>query len=109
MLSTLVIGTAAAKQVRRARNADPSPVVGVIALLLILAIAVIKYVGTCTIFARANPKLPRLPTALVFVLFLLFGDLYLLYFSLRWGINGLRGLAGQKVVDYVTLPYPRGT
>jgi hypothetical protein len=78
--------------------------------LLIAVLALLRFVGACTIFARSNPKMPNLWLGLTFLLFLIgFSDIYLLYFSLRWGVTGLRGLFGQKVTDYTSLPYPRGS
>lgn len=90
---------------------DAAGVVGVVLMVLLLAvlimIAVLKYIGTCTIFARANPKFSTGSLVLVFILFLFFGDLYLIYFSVRWGVNGIRALAGKRVIDYRSLPFPR--
>jgi len=82
---------------------------GIFITLLVFVIGLLRYVGACTIVARSNPKMSQGALILVFVLFLLFSDVYLLYFSLRWGIVGLRGLMGRRVVDYATLPYPRGS
>jgi hypothetical protein len=75
--------------------------VGAAVLIVFLAFAVLYYIGVCTIFARANPKLPTPAKILVFILLLFVGDIYILYFVLRMGINGIRG-----TVDYKTLPYP---
>jgi hypothetical protein len=77
--------------------------------LLIAVIAILRFIGACTIVARSNPKLSNLWLGLTFVLFLFVSDIYLLYFSVRWGVTGLRGLMGRKVVDYASLPYPRGS
>lgn len=78
--------------------------------LLIALLAFLRFVGACTIFARSNPKIATPWLAVVFVVFLIgFSDIYLLYFSLRWGVTGVRGLMGRKVVDYESLPYPRGS
>jgi hypothetical protein len=71
------------------------------AAVIILMIAILYYIGVCTIFSRANPKLPGSIKILVFILLLFFGDVYIVYFVLRMGINGIRG-----TTDYTTLPYP---
>lgn len=77
-------------------------------LFVVLAVLlVLKYIGTCTIFARANPRMNTGMLVVVFILFVLFGDIYLFYFAVRWGVNGVRALAGRRVVDYRSLPYPR--
>lgn len=80
---------------------------GIVWIVLIVVIIIILYIGQCTIFARSNPRIRGLALGVIFVLFLLFGDIYLLWFTLRWGIIGIQGLAGRKVNAYETLPYPR--
>jgi hypothetical protein len=77
--------------------------------VLVLLVVVLRFAGACTIFARSNPKLSTPLLLLVFVLFIGLSDLYLFYFALRWGVTGLRGLLGRRVVDYKSLPYPRGS
>lgn len=100
-------GETRAGAIRRKATADTG---AVIMALLIGIVALLRFIGACTIFARSNPKLRSLWLGLVFVLFFIgFSDLYLLYFSLRWGVVGVRGLLGAKVVDYASLPYPRGS
>lgn len=76
-------------------------------IIVIVVIVIVAYIGQCTIFARSNPHIRGLPLGLIFVLFLLFGDLYMVWFVLRWGIIGIQGMAGRKVTAYKTLPYPR--
>lgn len=100
-------GETRAGAIRRKATADTGTMlVG----LLVAAIVVLRFVGACTIFARSNPKMRNLWLGFVFALFLIgFSDVYLLYFSLRWGVTGLRGLYGQNVTDYTSLPYPRGS
>lgn len=97
--------TDSAEPVRGGRSRQSSTTlpagVGAAVMVVFLALAVLYFIGVCTIFARANPKLPTPAKILVFILLLFVGDIYILYFVLRMGINGIRG-----TVDYKTLPYP---
>jgi hypothetical protein len=113
MLSTLLI----ANQLKRAgkpkskNESKDLSTVGVvlysILFLVLVTLLVLKYIGTCTIFARANPRVTKGMLVVVFFFFLFFGDFYLFYFAVRWGVNGVRALTGRRVVDYRSLPYPR--
>lgn len=93
-------GSSSSSSSRQSSTTLPAGVSAAV-LILFLAFAVLYYIGVCTIFARANPKLPTPAKILVFILLLFVGDIYILYFVLRMGINGIRG-----TVDYKTLPYP---
>jgi hypothetical protein len=77
------------------------PTLAVLLFIIIFILSVLYYIGTCTIFSRANPKVPFAAKLLVYILFLFFGDIYILYFVIRMGVNGIRG-----TTDYTSLPYP---
>jgi hypothetical protein len=70
---------------------------GVVGLLA----AVFMWLGACTIFARANPKLSWGKKLFMYIVFLAFGDIYIFYFLVRITVQNLR----QKR-DYETLPQP---
>jgi hypothetical protein len=113
MLTTFLISTRAGKKKGEGASSSSSSsssglgAGGWVIVIIIVLVAILSYIGVCTIFSRSNPKLRGLPLGLVFLLFLFFGDFYLLYFSLRWGIIGIQGILGRKVVAYSSLPYPR--
>lgn len=77
----------------------------VVLTVFLLTILVLYFIGLCTIFNRANPDLSggaKFGAYILLALQLLFlGDIYIMYFVIRMGIQGLRGVG-----DYKSLPFP---
>lgn len=95
---------AAAAASAQSMNAGET-VLFVVLTIFLLAILVLYFIGLCTIFNRANPALSggaKFGAYILLALQLLFlGDIYILYFVIRMGIQGLRGVG-----DYKSLPFP---
>jgi hypothetical protein len=76
----------------------------VVLTVFLLTVLVLYFIGLCTIFNRANPDLSggaKFGAYVLLALQLLFlGDIYIMYFVIRMGIQGLRG-----VDDYKSLPF----
>jgi hypothetical protein len=106
MLATVFITSSLVGNKYHISDADDSlkkdyPTLAVLLFIIIFVLSVLYYIGTCTIFSRSNPKTPFAAKLVVYILFLFFGDIYILYFVIRMGINGIRG-----TTDYKRLPFP---
>jgi hypothetical protein len=89
-----------------ASSADTTTIIfGTILAIIFIAIVGLYLVGLCTIFNRSNPDLSGGVKTLAYVLLalqLLFvGDIYIIYFVVRMGIQGIQGTS-----EYKTLPFP---